>query len=159
MLDNRSIAPYNPTLLKMFEAHINVEKCNQSMAIKYLFEYISKGHDKVVAGMFDSRQSRDGVPELDEITQYHNCRYISACEAAWRLFGFAIHYRSPSVERLSFHLPNQQSVIYSSTDDISQVMQKPLVKKSQFLAWMKMNATGDEDAVKLMYGEFPNKFV
>nr|GEW83811.1 hypothetical protein [Tanacetum cinerariifolium] len=29
-------------------------------------------------------------------------RYLSACEAAWRLFGFEVQYRTPSVERLCF---------------------------------------------------------
>nr|GFD09828.1 NADH-ubiquinone oxidoreductase chain 2 [Tanacetum cinerariifolium] len=34
-----------------------------------------------------------------------DCRYLYVCEAAWRLFGFEVQYRTPSVERLSFHLP------------------------------------------------------
>lgn len=92
-VDNRSIVPYNATLLRLFEAHINIEKCNQSIAIKYLFKYISKGHDRVVAGIFDGSDATNGNTMLDEIKQYHNCRYISACEGAWRLLGFDIHHR------------------------------------------------------------------
>lgn len=57
-LDNRFVVSYNPTLLKKFQAHINVEKCNQSRAIKYLFKYISKSSDRVVMGFYD--QSNDG---------------------------------------------------------------------------------------------------
>ncbi|KAI9072006.1 hypothetical protein K1719_046039 [Acacia pycnantha] len=35
-LDNRSVVPYNATLLKLFGGHLNIEKTNQSRAIKYL---------------------------------------------------------------------------------------------------------------------------
>ncbi|KAI9070477.1 hypothetical protein K1719_047560 [Acacia pycnantha] len=52
-LDNRYVVPYNPLLLQKFHAHINIEKCNHSTAIKYLFKYISKGNDRVVAAIFD----------------------------------------------------------------------------------------------------------
>ena len=55
--------------------------------------------------------------------------------------GFDIHHRKPSVERLSFHLPNHQYVIYNYNDDVADVVEKPSVKESQFLAWMKINAT------------------
>lgn len=78
-VDNSFIVPYKPTLLLRFEAHINIEKCNQSRAIKYLFKYISKGHDRVVAGIFDGSKKVQDNRVYDEIQQYYNCRYISAC--------------------------------------------------------------------------------
>ncbi|XP_028766672.1 uncharacterized protein LOC114724484 [Neltuma alba] len=152
-LDSRYVVPYNPMLLKMFQAHINVEKCNQSTSIKYLFKYISKGNDRVVAGIFDANGGF-----LDEIQQYYNFRYISACEATWRIFGFDIHHRHPSIERLSYHLPNQQLVIYSNNDDVTNLLNKPRVCESQFLAWMKTNQEGGL-ARTLTYAEFPNHFV
>ncbi|XP_028754314.1 uncharacterized protein LOC114713804, partial [Neltuma alba] len=155
-LDNRYVVPYNPTLLCMFQGHINVEKCNQSTSIKYLFKYISKGNDRVVATIFDKDNNKDEI--VDEIRQYYSCRYISACEASWRMFGFDIHYRFPPVERLSFHLPNQQYVIYSNTDDVADLLQRPRVSESQFLAWMKMN-NDDDLAASLTYAEFPNYYV
>ncbi|KAF7807456.1 uncharacterized protein G2W53_039617 [Senna tora] len=57
-------------------AHINVEFCNQSWSIKYLFKYVSKGHDKVTAAVCnkDCSEIEEGT---DEIKQYYDCRYIS----------------------------------------------------------------------------------
>ncbi|AQK41222.1 hypothetical protein ZEAMMB73_Zm00001d024457 [Zea mays] len=44
-LDNRWVVPYNPTLLRMYDYHINVEVCSSIKAMKYIYKYIHKGHD------------------------------------------------------------------------------------------------------------------
>ena len=50
-LDNHSVVPYNPTLIMKYQAHVNIEYCNRSNYIKYLFKYITKGVDRVTASL------------------------------------------------------------------------------------------------------------
>ncbi|GAA0157577.1 hypothetical protein LIER_14817 [Lithospermum erythrorhizon] len=83
-LDNLWVIPYNPTLLVQFNCHINVEICCDIRAVKYLYKYVHKGHDKV---MF--RISADNsTSEVDEISSFQNARWVSPVEAAWRIYGF-----------------------------------------------------------------------
>lgn len=48
-MDNQWVVPYNPFLAKKYNAHINVEICSSTSAVKYLYKYIYKGHDKAIA--------------------------------------------------------------------------------------------------------------
>ncbi|CAH9082041.1 unnamed protein product [Cuscuta epithymum] len=88
---------------------------------------------------------------------YYDCRYISACEAAWRIFGFHIHYRDVAVERLSFHLPNQHHVYYNPEQSVTSVLGRPTIHATKFLAWMHANNVYPQ-ARNLTYAEFPTKF-
>ncbi|XP_031111963.1 uncharacterized protein LOC116015936 [Ipomoea triloba] len=150
-LDNRYVVPHNRELLLKYRAHINVEWCNQSRSIKYFFKYINKGHDRVTAEFCKSNTDKENGKVVDEINMYYDCRYISPCEAAWRLFGFDIQLRAPSVERLSFHLPGQQSVIFADDDPVENVINMPTIAHIA-------NKTYPE-ARALTYAEMPTRFV
>jgi hypothetical protein len=157
-LDNRNVVPYNKLLLKRYQAHINVEWCNQAGSIKYLFKYINKGPDRATVAVVQDRHDSDNTPVVDEINEYYDCRYISASEAAWRILSYDVHYRTPSVVRLPFHLPDEQQVIYGADDDIDDILNKPSVASSMFLGWMECNQMYAE-ARNLTYVEFPTVFV
>ncbi|KAL7097082.1 hypothetical protein ACP275_10G120600 [Erythranthe tilingii] len=158
VVDNRFVVPHNPYSLKRFNAQINVEWCNQSRSIKYLFKYVNKGHDRVTAGFYQSSKDNNVSQCQDEIKMYYDCRYLSPCEAAWRLLSFDIHYREPAVERLHLHLPDEQIVIFNDDDPIESVLDRPNIQKSKFLAWMEANKKYHE-AKNLTYAQFPTKFV
>ncbi|XP_042757711.1 uncharacterized protein LOC122197560 [Lactuca sativa] len=85
-LDNRSVVPYHKTLLKRYQAHINVDWCNQAVSIKYLFKYINKGPDRATVEVAQNNNGgdNDDAP-VDEIKNFYDCRYLSACEASWPL--------------------------------------------------------------------------
>ncbi|RZC16770.1 hypothetical protein D0Y65_009892 [Glycine soja] len=91
------------------------------------------------------------------IKHYLDCRYISPCEACWRIFSFQIHKRSPIVERLYFHLPGENSVIFEDGDDIDALLSKPTIKESMFTSWLQANAIFQQ-AKDLTYLQFITKF-
>ncbi|XP_031096995.1 uncharacterized protein LOC116001246 [Ipomoea triloba] len=157
-LDNRYVVPHNRYLLMKYKAHINVEWCNQSRSIKYLFKYVNKGNDRVTAEFYNSTVDESTGKEIDEIKMYYDCRYISPCEAAWRIFSFEIQFRNPLVERLSFHLPDEQSIIFDDGDNVDSFINRPTVSQSMFTAWFAANLKFEE-ARELTYAEMPRKFV
>nr|XP_020178789.2 uncharacterized protein LOC109764361 [Aegilops tauschii subsp. strangulata] len=101
MLDNRWVVPYNPYLLRMFNCHINVEVCSSIKAVKYLYKYIYKGHDK--ASFSIDQPDADG--NIDEIKRYVDARWVTPPEAMWRIFGFPLCANYPPVhDKASFSI-------------------------------------------------------
>ena len=46
-LDNRFVVPYNPALSRKYGCHLNIEVVTSIKAVKYLYKYTYKGHDRV----------------------------------------------------------------------------------------------------------------
>ncbi|XP_056864414.1 uncharacterized protein LOC130511444 [Raphanus sativus] len=153
-LDNGYVVPYNRNLMLRYHAHMNVEWCIQTRAVKYLFKYIHKGPDYASAAM--DKEDEDGV--IDEIKTYYDCRYITACESSWRVLAFPTHFRTISVEKIGFHLPDQELVFFDEDEPIESILKKKSVNQSMFLAWFIANQKYPE-ARDLTYAEFPTKFV
>jgi len=81
-IDNHSVIPYHPRLLLRYQAHINIEWCNQSTSIKYLIKYINKGYDRITIVIDPlSESTSNTICNAYEIQHYLAYKYISPCEA------------------------------------------------------------------------------
>jgi hypothetical protein len=132
-VDNRWIVPYNPVLSKMFEAHINVEWGHSVKSIKYICKYINKGSDQAVF------QLQKTAPILDEVQSFLLGRYISTNEAVWRILGFFIQERYPTVVHLSVHLENVQR-IYFTPGNLQQLQAAPHKTLTAFIHLCRQDA-------------------
>ncbi|GAA0155634.1 hypothetical protein LIER_13322 [Lithospermum erythrorhizon] len=137
MLKNQWVIPYNPTFLAEFDCHINVEVCCDIKAIKYLYKYIHKGHDKV---MFRIASDNQGA-EIDEISDYQNAGWVSPVEAAWRLFAFPLYGMYPSFLQLQVHLPNFQTIQFEYDADLNDTMQSERFKRTMLTEFFSFDAT------------------
>jgi len=114
------VVPHNVYLSTKYDAHINIEVCNNIHVVKYLFKYVYKGHDRVIVEIprHSDNATEGNVVEANEIKKYLDYRYVSALEAMWRIFKFDMHEWFPAVECLQYHLPNQQMVLFDDDNDV-----------------------------------------
>ncbi|XP_050212521.1 uncharacterized protein LOC126664257 [Mercurialis annua] len=121
--------------------------------------YISKGSDRVRAVLENgSDATGEKTAPRDEVKNYLDCRYISPCEAAWRIFEFPIQHREPAVEKLVVHLPNMNSVYFNEHVGIRSLYYNANNRKTMLTEWFSINARFEE-ARELTYSEFPSKWV
>ncbi|KAG5600731.1 hypothetical protein H5410_032101 [Solanum commersonii] len=155
-IDNSWIISYNPFLLKKFGCHINVEICSDIKVIKYIYQYICKGHDKIAFSVHNN----DTNVEIDEIKEYQSARWVSPPEAAWRLFAFSISEMTPSVCQLQLHLDGQQFVSLKNNQIVDQIINNPMIRKTMLTKFFLMNKiNNDAINLNLPYKEFPQHFV
>ncbi len=66
------------------------------MAIKYLYKYIYKGHDRAHVDVVAPDGAAPAQPCMwDEIKIYQDGWYVSASKANHRLYGFDLHKEHP----------------------------------------------------------------
>jgi hypothetical protein len=117
------VVPYNPYLSLFFNCHINVKVCTSVAAVKYLYKYVYKGHDRaqVDIGLVDA--AVPAQPRMrDEIKIYQDGRYVSAFEASHRLYGFDLHKEHANVVRLAVHLKGRQTILFQEGTDATAVL-------------------------------------
>ena len=154
--DNRRVVPYNKWLSRKYNCHINTEYVSTHMAVKYVFKYVLKGHDRTTATI-----------ERDEIRRYIDARYIGASEGTWRLLKFPLHGQYPPVQALAIHLENMQRV-YVVEEDGSGEPQLPLDpsnladSKTTLTEWFRYNRETPETSAsphrRYLYVDFPKYF-
>ncbi|XP_057778382.1 uncharacterized protein LOC130997139 [Salvia miltiorrhiza] len=153
-LDNQWVVPYNAHLLSRYNCHINVEVCSGITAVKYLYKYIYKGHDRVAVHITQDDEPR----QVDEIKQFQDARWVSAQEAMWRICEFGLNDISPAVINLQLHLPNKQFVSYHASQNLQKLLLWDHVSKTMLTEYFTMCATS-EKARQFLYREFPEHYV
>ena len=106
-VDNSWVVPYCPWLLWKYRCHINVESIASVKAIKYIYKYVYKGHDRTTMQFGTCN---------DEVQLYLDARYIAACEGTWCLYQFRMHEESPAVLRLQIHLPGEDLISWNEDE-------------------------------------------
>ncbi|GAA0174745.1 hypothetical protein LIER_28076 [Lithospermum erythrorhizon] len=156
LLDNRWVIPYNATLLVQFNCHVNVEVCCDIRAVKYLYKYVHKGHDKVIFRITSDNLGSD----IDEISNFQNSRWVSPVEAAWRIYGFPLYGIYPTVLQLQVHLPSFQTVQFEDDIDLEEFLQDERLKRTMLTEFFNTNANDPEARkLRLLYKEFPRHYV
>lgn len=95
-MNNQWFVPYNPYKLMIYNCHIKVEVCSRVKAIKYMYKYIYKGHDRCVEYI----ESDDGEKVVDEIKNFQDTRWVSPPEALWSIYDFNLIEMLPAVFNL-----------------------------------------------------------
>ncbi|KAK9139056.1 hypothetical protein Scep_008737 [Stephania cephalantha] len=153
-LDNRWVVPYNPYLLSKYDCHLNVEICSTIKAVKYLYKYIYKGHDRIA---FEVR-SENVNNHIDEIEKFQSARWVSAPEAMWRMYSFPLNEIYPSVITLQLHLDGKQIVSFGDCDMLEDVVNSDMKCASMLTEYFALNKV-DEFARSLLYRQIPEYYV
>ncbi|XP_074373466.1 uncharacterized protein LOC141713790 [Apium graveolens] len=133
-LDNQFVVPYNRDLLIRFHCHINLEVCNSSRSLKYLFKYCLKGHDTAI--MLLRKKHTSGETS-------------TSC--------FDIHHRFPCVDRLPVHLEGEKNVSFKKHDNLQDVADRAKMRFSKLEGWFEANKNIPE-ARQFIYNQFPQYF-
>src|SRR6267142_1986378 len=76
----------------------------------------------------------------DEIKQYLDARYISSCEALWRLYLFGMQKQVSNVVRLQVHLYKEQGVTFREDEDGQDVIAEHADRATTLTGWFEANA-------------------
>ena len=120
--------------------------------IKYLYKYVTKGPD--FSKTLFERIKQKGGDEIDEIMEYRECRYICDKDGCWRIYGFEIHSKMPSVERLPVHLLDQHVIRFHIKANLKSIADSTWLQKTMLTEWFVANRK-HPNARGLTYCDFP----
>ncbi|XP_074356515.1 uncharacterized protein LOC141696245 [Apium graveolens] len=95
---------------------------------------------------------------IDEINAYFDGRYLCGAESAYRIFGFPIHHRSISVERLQFHLPGDKNCTFRANEALGKFAAREKNKFSKLEVFFYLNSV-DVNARKYTYDKIPRFYM
>lgn len=173
IFDNRHVVPYNPVLLEKFNCHINAEVVSSVKAVKYIYKYAYKGHDKagvtingnvseatLASKNIEDQTSRDpGTATLnhDEVRNFVDARYVGPVEAAWRILSKPLQDKSHSITRLPINLPNQQNITIS--DDCNEnELSEALQKQTMLIEYFSLHKS-DLNTRQYLYSDIPYHYL
>ncbi|XP_071718552.1 ATP-dependent DNA helicase RRM3-like [Rutidosis leptorrhynchoides] len=126
---------------------------------------VNKGPDRATIVIQENilpTHNKSDIPEkiidIDEIKNYLDYRYLSPCETVWRLFSYYIHFSKTSIIKLSYHLPNQQSLTLHDSQHLPALLQRSSIKETMFTQWFELNKQ-DPKARSLTYTKIPKEYV
>ncbi|XP_074266064.1 uncharacterized protein LOC141588525 [Silene latifolia] len=153
-LDNRWVIPYNPYLLDLFDCHLNVEVCSTIQAVKYLYKYVYKGHDKISFNI----AAGDAVQVVDEIQSIPTTR-VSSIEAMWRIYGFDLFEIHPPVMPLPIHLPSMQTIQLRPHENLTRVVSNEKRIRTPLTEFFKINNDNEHKATeRYLYSQFTEHY-
>jgi hypothetical protein len=109
-IDDLCIASHIPELIDELDCHIFVDITSTVTVFMYLYKYMFKGPDHSYFHVSNPSEQINMTTHdhpINEIKDYIDGRYLSAPEAAWRILGFHLTNKVPSVRSLSIHLPGE----------------------------------------------------
>jgi len=118
-------------------------------SVKYLFKYIYKGPDHVVAMI---------AGPINRIQQYINTRYMNIAEGVNSLLSFKKHMEWPPVTQLVVHLLGQHNVIFNENENLAVVAERAAHQKTTLTAYFAYNAQ-NADGRNGVYADFPTDHV
>ncbi|KAJ3702052.1 hypothetical protein LUZ61_005757 [Rhynchospora tenuis] len=135
VLDNRHVVPHNIKMLLKYDAHVNVERCHSTSMVKYLFKYLSKGHDRAVISV-QSTAASSRTSTASNSASGPSTRQETAQEA---------------VDEIRHYLD------CSDFQELYEIAENDFFGFTKLMAWFELNKT-DELARNLTYIEIPTKF-
>lgn len=146
---NEWVVSYNLHLCHRYNAHVNLHAAQSIKSPKYIFKYITKGHNKATATI---------VNEKDEVERQLQCRYISPTQAVWAIMQYRDRSNYPAVQQLALHLKDAQTIQFNPDEDLQDQVDNAREKNRTTLqGWFVYNQEND-NARHILYGDFPRYF-
>jgi hypothetical protein len=154
-LDNRWAIPFNPSLLMLYNCHINIEICSSIKTVKYMYKYIYKSPNGA-SYTVDKSDNGDKVV-IDKIKRFRDARCVTPPEAAYWLYDFSLYQMYLHVLQLTVHLSGMHMVVYNERDDLRNFINHEKSQKSMLTKYFRMNSV-DPFVHSFLYREFPKYY-